>query len=226
MRALRFQWWIERVRLAIELVDAVRIDQVRGFVAAYEIPARNTTGRSGRWVRGPGREVFDAITAAIGPVPVVAENLGLITPPVERLRKELGFPGSVVLQFSFAASMVNAPRGEIDPDTVVYTGTHDNDTTVGWWHHASEREREHVLAAVREHGWSDTEPHWMLNRLALQSRAVLAILPAQDLLGLDSSARTNVPGRADGNGRWRLHPGQLDRTVATRLRDATEAAHR
>jgi len=226
MRANGYQWWIERFRRAVELVDAVRIDHFRGFVAAYEIPADNRTGRSGTWVRGPGRAVFDAIAGALGEVPVVAENLGLITPPVERLRKELGFPGSVVLQFSFAASMVNPQAGGIDRDTVVYTGTHDNDTSVGWWTAASEQERRRVEAEVREHGIQDTEPHWLLNRLALQSDAVLAILPAQDVLGLDSSARMNLPGRAEGNWRWRLQPAQLDASLAARLRDATEAARR
>jgi 4-alpha-glucanotransferase len=226
MRAVGYQWWIERFRRAMELVDAVRIDHFRGFVAAYEIPAGNHTGRAGTWVRGPGRAVFDAAAAAIGEVPVVAEDLGLITPPVQRLRAELGFPGSVVLQFSFQASMVNPQNSEIGRDTVVYTGTHDNDTTVGWWNDASERERSRVEAAVAAEGWTETEPHWMLNRLALESDGVLAILPAQDLLGLDSSARINVPGRAEGNWRWRLQPGQLDTALARRLRDATEAAGR
>jgi 4-alpha-glucanotransferase len=226
MRTLGFEWWIERFRRTVELVDAVRIDHFRGFVAAYEIPDRNATGRAGRWVRGPGRAVFDATTDALGPVPVVAENLGLITPPVERLRTELGFPGSVVLQFSFGESMVNRQPPEIERDTVVYTGTHDNNTSVGWWHEASERQREHVRAAAGAQGVTDTEPHWMLNRLALQSEGVLAILPAQDLVGLDGSARINVPGRAEGNWRWRLEPGQLDAGLAARLRDATHAADR
>jgi 4-alpha-glucanotransferase len=226
MRAAGYQWWIERFRRAVELVDAVRIDHFRGFVAAYEIPDRNRTARAGTWVRGPGRAVFDAVTGALGEVPVVAENLGLITPPVERLRTTLGFPGTVVLQFSFATSMVNAPSRGIDRDTVVYTGTHDNDTSTGWWSSASARERSRVEAAVREHGHDDPEPHWMLIRLALDSPGILAIAPAQDVLGLGPSARINVPGRAEGNWRWRLQPGQLDASLAARLRDATEAADR
>jgi 4-alpha-glucanotransferase len=226
MRATGFQWWIERFRRACELVDAVRIDHFRGFVAAYEIPVANTTGRAGTWVRGPGRAVFDGIRAALGDVRVVAENLGLITPPVERLRTALGFPGTVVLQFAFATSAVNPQRNEITRDTVVYTGTHDNDTSVGWWIDASEEERARVEAAARAHGWPDREPHWMLNRLALDSPGALAILPAQDLLGLDGSARINLPGRAEGNWRWRLRPGELDAALAARLRDATEASDR
>ncbi len=226
MRASGFRWWIERFRRAVELVDAVRIDHFRGFVAAYEIPDRNHTARAGTWVRGPGRTVFDAVGAALGDVPVVAENLGLITPAVERLRTTLGFPGTVVLQFSFSSGMVNAPARGIDRDTVVYTGTHDNDTTAGWWSGASARERSRVEAAARALGHDDAEPHWMLTRLALDSPGVLAIVPAQDVLGLGSAARTNTPGRAAGNWSWRLRRGQLDASLAARLREATEAADR
>jgi 4-alpha-glucanotransferase len=122
--------------------------------------------------------------------------------------------------------MVNPARGTIDRDNVVYTGTHDNDTTVGWWHDASDAERGRVEDAARAQHIDDPEPHWMFVRLALESDGVLAIVPAQDLLGLDSSARINVPGRAEGNWRWRLEPGQLGRALAARLRDATEAAGR
>jgi 4-alpha-glucanotransferase len=226
MRAERHRWWIERFRRALELVDAVRIDHFRGFVAAYEIPARNRTARSGRWVRGPGRAVFDAVERALGDVAVVAENLGVITPPVERLRTTLGFLGTVVLQFSFADGMVNPQRSGIARDDVVYTGTHDNDTATGWWMSASDRERARVEAAARELGSNDNEPNWMLIRTALDSVGVLAVIPAQDVLGLDSSARTNVPGRATGNWSWRLRPGQLDASLAARLRDVTVAADR
>jgi 4-alpha-glucanotransferase len=226
MRARGYRWWIERFRRAVELVDAVRIDHFRGFVAAWEIPEHHRSARAGRWVRGPGRGVFDASAATLRNVPVVAENLGLITPAVERLRHELDLPGTVVLQFAFAANLLNPQSSRIDTDTAIYTGTHDNDTTVGWWARASEAERARVEAATRAGGWPDTEPHWMLMRVALGSRAVLAVIPAQDVLGLDTSARTNTPGRADGNWRWRLQPGQLDRSLAARLRDATEAADR
>src|SRR3954454_6222660 len=162
IRATGYRWWIERLRRTIELVDAVRIDHFRGFVAGYEIPADHVTARSGRWVRGPGRRLFDTVAAALGEVPVVAENLGLITPPVERLRTELGFPGTVVLHFSFAESMVNAQNREIQGDTVVYTGTHDNDTSAGWWSKASAGERSRVRAAVHDRGLDDAEPSWML----------------------------------------------------------------
>jgi 4-alpha-glucanotransferase len=226
MRTQRYRWWIERFRRTLELVDAVRIDHFRGFVAAYEIPERNRTARAGRWVRSPGREVFAAIAEEVGHLPVVAENLGMITPPVERLRRDLRMPGTVVLQFSFQEHLVNPQSSTIDSDTVVYTGTHDNDTTVGWWARASERERTRVEDAVRSKGWPDREPNWMLARLALDSPGVLAVLPAQDVLGLDDAARLNVPGREHGNWRWRLRSGQLDASLAKRLRAATEAAGR
>src|SRR5439155_9297450 len=129
VRAQGYRWWIERFRRALELVDAVRVDHFRGFVAAWEIPERNRTARAGRWARGPGRAVFDAVARALGDLPVVAENLGLITPPVERLRHALRMPGTVVLQFSL--EQVVGPQPAFDRDTVVYTGTHDNDTTLG-----------------------------------------------------------------------------------------------
>ncbi len=226
MRAQGYRWWIERFRRTTELVDAARIDHFRGFVAAWEIPERNRTARAGRWVRGPGRAVFDAVRNALGDVTVVAENLGLITPAVERLRRSLDLPGTVVLQFSLRDGLVRPDPGGVDRAEVVYTGTHDNDTTVGWWTRASQRDRSRVESEVRARGWAEHEPHWMLVRLALESGGVLAMLPVQDLLGLDGSARLNVPGRPHGNWRWRLRPGQLDAALAARLRDATEAAGR
>lgn len=226
MRAQGYRWWIERFRRATELVDAVRIDHFRGFVAAWEIPERNRTARSGRWVRGPGRAVFDAVQHELGDLAVVAENLGLITPAVERLRRSLGYPGVVVLQFALGDARARWRPRPIEPSDVVYTGTHDNDTTVGWWSRAPDRVRARVESAVCTRGWPEREPHWMLVRLALDSPASLAIVPVQDLLGLDSSARLNVPGREGGNWAWSLERGRLDAALASRLRDATEAADR
>jgi 4-alpha-glucanotransferase len=204
----------------------VRIDHFRGFVAAWLIPERNRTARAGRWVRGPGRAVFDAARAELGDLALVAENLGLITPAVERLRAELGLPGSVVMQFAFQGGMVNRPPSEPTEHDVVYTGTHDNDTTVGWWRHASEAERDAVRRALDARGIVEEEPHWMLTRLALASRGAISIVPAQDLLGLGSEARTNTPGRARGNWSWRLPRRALTRALAERLRAETEAADR
>jgi 4-alpha-glucanotransferase len=222
VRARGYRWWIERFRRAYELVDAVRIDHFRGFVAAWEIPEGAASAREGRWVRGPGRAVFDAVRRELGAVPVVAENLGLITPAVERLRTDLGVPGTVVLQFAIADGTALG----VAPDTVVYTGTHDNDTTVGWWEQAPATTRARLVDAVRARGWHDTEPHWMLARVALESAAQLCVLPVQDLLGLGSEARINVPGRAAGNWRWRVDRDALTSDLAARVRDMTEAAGR
>jgi 4-alpha-glucanotransferase len=159
-------------------------------------------------------------------LPVVAEDLGLITPAVHRLRRQFGMPGCVVLQFLFTEQMRNPQRVPNDDDVVVYTGTHDNDTTVGWWTGLGDRGRRRVDDALAAAGLEDARPHWKLIRLALANRARTAIIPAQDLLGLDSSARMNRPGRARGNWTWRLDTGKLDRALAAELRDHTEAANR
>ncbi|HEX4493655.1 MAG TPA: 4-alpha-glucanotransferase [Acidimicrobiia bacterium] len=226
LRRQGYRWWIERFARTFELVDAVRIDHFRGFVAAWLIPERNRTARAGRWTRGPGRAVFDATRAELGDLALVAENLGLITPAVERLRSELGLPGSVVMQFAFQGDMVNRPPNEPTEHDVVYTGTHDNDTTVGWWRGASEPQRAGVRRALDARGIVEDDPHWMLTRLALASRGAISIVPAQDLLGLGSEARTNTPGRATGNWRWRLPRGALTPALAKRLRAETEASGR
>ncbi len=221
-----YRWWSERFRRALALFDAVRVDHFRGFVAYWEVPAGARTAIGGRWVRGPGRAVFDAVRAELGDLPIVAENLGLITPAVERLRRAIGAPGNVVLQFAFSGRRRDG-HAHVPEDAVVYTGTHDNDTTVGWWRRAPELERENVRRALGAVG-DDTpsEPHWGMIRLALRSPARVAIVPAQDVLGLGSEARMNTPGTTRGNWSWRLTPGQLTRELARRLRGETEAAGR
>jgi 4-alpha-glucanotransferase len=221
-----YRWWIDRFRRTFELVDAVRIDHFRAFVAAWVVPEGHRTAQAGHWTPGPGRAVFDAVRAALGTRSLVAENLGVITPAVERLRHALGLPGTIVLQFAFAEHSVNRERVWPQRHDVVYTGTHDNDTSVGWWRTASERERDAVRAALADRNIAEAEPNWMLIRLALDSPAAVSIVPAQDLLGLGSDARTNRPGRARGNWRWRLADGALDRPLARRLRDATVASGR
>jgi 4-alpha-glucanotransferase len=226
IRAQRYSWWIDRFRRSLELVDAVRVDHFRGFVAAWLIPESGLTALDGRWVRGPGARLFEAVEAVLGPVPLVAENLGIITPAVERLRRRFAMPGTVVLQFAFGGTSPNRPPTEPEEDDVVYTGTHDNDTTVGWWRTASQVQRAAVRRALGEGGITEEEPNWMLTRLALESRAAVAIVPAQDVIGLGSAARINRPGRARGNWSWRLDPRQLTPALARRLRDATEAALR
>jgi 4-alpha-glucanotransferase len=220
LRATGFRWWVERLRRTLELVDLARLDHFRGFVAYWSVPAGAPDARGGTWRRGPGRELFDAARADLGELPLVAEDLGVITPAVERLRDELGLPGMHVLQFAFDGGPSNPHRPENHRELgVVYTGTHDNDTALGWWSSLSP-------AARRATGLDAGEPHWSLIELALGSRARLAIVPVQDALGLGSEARMNTPGRARGNWGWRLEPGALNAELAARLRGATERSGR
>jgi 4-alpha-glucanotransferase len=226
-RADRYRWWTERLRRTFELVDMTRIDHFRGFVAYWAVPAGARDARNGRWRPGPGRELFDAATEALGELQLVAENLGVITPPVEHLRHELELPGMVVLQFGFAGAADNPHRPENhEEQSVVYTGTHDHDTIVGWLATLTDEQRAELARQLARHAIDEPAPHWALVRLALASRAALAILPAQDVLGLGSEARMNYPGRTEGNWGWRLEPGSLTRDLAARLRAATEAAGR
>ncbi|HVD57170.1 MAG TPA: 4-alpha-glucanotransferase [Thermoleophilaceae bacterium] len=219
-RAERWRWWIERFRRTLELFDLVRIDHFRGFVSYWAVPAGAKTAKGGRWRRGPGAEPFEVARRALGDLPLVAEDLGAITPAVVRLRERLGLPGMVVLQFGFEGGSANPHRLENHPENaVVYTGTHDNDTALGWWSSLTAAKR-------RATGLDPADPSWSLVERALSSRARLALLPAQDLLGLGSEARLNTPGRADGNWSWRLRRGQLTSALAARLRAATEAAGR
>jgi 4-alpha-glucanotransferase len=215
-RAAGYRWWAERFRRTFELVDLARIDHFRGFVSYWAVPERHKTARRGHWQRGPGRELFDAV----GDLPLIAEDLGVITPAVYRLRDELGLPGMAVLLWAFDPKPSNphAPRNH-RVHQVVYTTTHDTDTAAGWFAKLSKRKQ-------RETGLDPTEPHWGLIELALQSRASLAIVPAQDLLGLGSEAQMNRPGTASGNWRWKLKRGQLTGDLAERLRGATVTASR
>jgi len=226
-RRTGYRWWVERFRRTFELVDATRLDHFRAFVAYWAVPERHRTARSGTWRRGPGRELFAAARAALGELPLIAEDLGTITPAVERLRDELGLPGMTVLHFVFSEGMKNPQRlGGDDTNRVVYTGTHDNDTTCGWWESATRLERANVERALGAAGIHEDEPNWALIRLALVSPARLSLLPAQDLLGLGAEARMNTPGRAEGNWSWRLETGQLTDELARRTRRLTVAAGR
>jgi 4-alpha-glucanotransferase len=232
-----YEWWIARVRALLTIVDRVRIDHFRGFEAAWEIPADAQTAVQGQWVKGPGARLFEALRSALEmeQLPFVAENLGVITSEVEALRERFGLPGMAILQFAFGTDPQapdfrphNYPRNR-----VVYTGTHDNDTTVGWWTgevgHSTrsasdiEREREHVRRYL---GVDGREIQWDFIRAVLASVADTAIVPAQDLLGLGSEARTNRPGTMGGNWRWRLHPGQLSPAVFRRLGELSQSYDR
>jgi 4-alpha-glucanotransferase len=220
MRAQGYRWWIERLRRTFELYDLARLDHFRGFVSYWAVPEGNRTAKRGRWRRGPGLELFRAAERELGELPLVAEDLGVITPRVEELRDELGIPGMVVMQFGYDGPPSNVHRLENHPRrAVVYAGTHDCDTALGWWLSLSPRAR-------RATGLPGIEPHWELTEAVLSSRAELAIVQAQDILGLGSEARMNMPGTSKGNWRWQLRPGQLTGRHAARLREATTAAGR
>ena len=210
-RATDFRWWRERFRRTFELFDLCRIDHFRGFVSYWAIPARNSTAKRGRWRPGPGADLFRAVERELGDLPLIAEDLGHITPAVHRLRDELGLPAMVVLLWAFRRTRRNPHAHENHRrNCVVYTSTHDTDTAAGWF--ASLRPREQAAT-----GLDPREPHWGLIELAYASRAALAIVPAQDVLGLGSDARTNRPGRTDGNWRWRLERGALTPALARRV---------
>jgi len=224
MAADGFGWWRRRIARQRELFDLVRIDHFRGFEAAWHVPADAATARDGRWVSGPGADILSVLVEVAGPGRLVAEDLGLITPEVVALRDQFGLPGMKILQFAFDGSADNpylpAHHGE---RSVVYTGTHDNDTTLGWWSELDEGTRE----LVRSHLLDPGEPMpWALIRLALASTARLAVVPAQDLLGLGSESRMNTPGTDQGNWTWQASPGAFDEALAERLREAVAASGR
>ena len=199
MAAEGYRWWVDRVRRALAHADVFRIDHFRGFAGYWEVPASCPTAIEGRWVTGPGRALFDAIEAELGALPIVAEDLGLVTADVEELRDGLGLPGMRILQFGFSDDATHAflPHNYVR-NTVVYTGTHDNDTARGWWDAAPQRER--AFAGSYLHA-SARDIHWGMIRAASASVANLAIFPLQDVLGLDGRYRMNVPG-VMGNGNW------------------------
>jgi 4-alpha-glucanotransferase len=220
MRAGGYRWWIERFRRTFELVDLTRLDHFRGFVAYWSVRRGNRTAKSGRWRPGPGIRLFRAVEAELGPLPVVAEDLGVITEPVMRLRRGLGYPGMVVLQFALGGDPANPhlPANHVE-QSVVYTGTHDNDTTVGWWESLSEADRERSE-------FDPADPAWSLIGAAWASRAAVAVAPLQDVLRLGNEARMNLPGSQDGNWRWRYDRRALTSELATQLRQLTEGARR
>jgi 4-alpha-glucanotransferase len=226
-----YAWWIERLRATHALVDIIRLDHFRGFEKYWEVPGTDTTAMNGRWVPGPGAELFDAVQKALGALPIIAEDLGVITPEVDALRDQLSFPGMRVLQFAFGSDPKaddykphNYPR-----NCVVYTGTHDNNTTVGWFRGSAigdstlsseEKEGERRLA-LKYVGTDGREINWDFIRLALMSVADAAIIPMQDVLGLGSEARMNLPGTAEGNWCWRLVPDMLTGEINDRLKEVT-----
>jgi 4-alpha-glucanotransferase len=221
-----YAWWVERVHRIFELVDIVRIDHFRGFAGYWEIPASEPTAQIGRWVSGPGAALFGAIAKALGPLPIIAEDLGVITPDVEQLRKSFEFPGMRVLHFAWGEDGFAEPRflpHNHECDTVVYTGTHDNDTTLGWWQTAAEPVRHHLREYLATDGHA---VHWDLIRAACASVADLALYPMQDALGLDGRHRMNFPGKPEDNWTWRFTWGQVPADAAARLRRLNELYQR
>jgi len=217
LRRRRYRWWVDRVDRMFSLFDVVRIDHFLGFLRAWEVPASAATAREGRYERGPGGRLF----AALGPRGFIAEDLGLLTAEAARLRDDLGLPGMRVLQFGFGADPSHRPFS-IPRNCAVYTGTHDNNTTVGWFREGGD-DRARALDYA---GVPASRIHWGLIRVAYLSAADLAVVPVQDLLGLDGAARMNRPGEKEGNWGWRLRRGQLTKRHAARLRALKELAGR
>lgn len=214
-----YAWWIERIKSTFALVDIARIDHFRGFAAYWEIPAKQKTAVHGRWVVGPKEQLFDTVLLKLGKLPIIAEDLGLMTDDVIALRDRFSFPGMKVLQFAFAGDPKNSflPHNYA-PNFVVYTGTHDNDTSIGWYKSATERERAFVRKYI---GTEGKEIHWDLIRLASQSVADMALYPMQDVLGLGTEARMNLPGKSLGNWEWRFAWDQVGPEHAARLYELT-----
>jgi 4-alpha-glucanotransferase len=225
-----YRWWLDRFKATLELVDTVRLDHFRGFAAYWSVPAEEETAMNGAWVPGPGRALFDALAADLGPIPMIVEDLGEITPDVIALREELGFPGMKVLQFAFGDDVWTIPQGEnpylphnYEPNCAVYTGTHDNDTTVGWFASLSDEERASVLRYI---GGDGSRIARDLTRLAHQSVAAVAVIPLQDLLELGAEGRMNVPGRPEDNWTWRYTEDMVQHEQLMWLADLTAATAR
>ena len=226
-----FRWWIDRVKATLKTVDIVRVDHFRGFAAAWEVPGGDDTAVNGKWVNVPGKELFDALKNAIGDLPFWAEDLGVITPDVEELRDGFGFPGMRILQFAFGGDPKNhdLPHNYIN-NSVAYTGTHDNDTTVGWFNSGAgagstrddsqiNRERNFCLKYLNSDG---SEIHWNFIRAVWSSVANSAVAPMQDLLGLGNDARMNLPASVEGNWYWQCKDGDFSDEIAERLKELTE----
>ena len=229
MRSDGFRWWIERMRSMLEIFDIVRLDHFRGFAAAWEVPAEHKTAEHGRWVNAPGRELFTALRHAFGELPIIAEDLGLITPDVESLRDGFNFPGMRILQFAFGGDTQNPhlPHRYVN-NSVVYTGTHDNDTSRGWFQalnksatndEQAQRTRDYCLKYLNSNG---KQISWDMIRAALASVADTAITPFQDVLGLGSEGRMNLPATKGGNWNWRYSEKLSTDKLSERLRELTE----
>ncbi|MEB3213509.1 MAG: 4-alpha-glucanotransferase [Leptolyngbyaceae bacterium] len=215
-----FKWWLNRFKSLLDYVDYIRIDHFRGFQAYWEVDQGETTAMNGRWVDAPGDEFFEVVKQELGTLPIIAEDLGVITPDVEALRDKFGFPGMKILQFAFGSGPGNPYLPfNYSRNCLVYTGTHDNNTTVGWFKNIQEWEREGLIDYL---GQCDPDTiHWDLIRLALSSVADVAIFPLQDVLGLGEEARMNTPGQPSGNWGWRYREEDLTQELSDRLKHLT-----
>ncbi|MGB3136207.1 MAG: 4-alpha-glucanotransferase [Nodosilinea sp.] len=220
-----FAWWVKRFQVTLQYVDIVRVDHFRGFEAYWQVPAGEETAMNGEWIKAPGERFFNALKQALGTLPIMAEDLGIITPEVEALRDHFDFPGMRILMFAFG----NDPDNPYLPhnytrNTVVYPGTHDNDTAIGWWQQASDAEKQFLARYAGYHSPEAIEDiNWLLIRTALASVADLAILPLQDLLDLDGRSRMNDPSHNDGNWRWRYRSSTLlTQSLSDRLLTLTQ----
>jgi 4-alpha-glucanotransferase len=236
LAASGYRWWIERLAATLKMVDLIRLDHFRGFEAYWAIPAGEATAVNGRWIKGPGGAFLQAAQDAMGQLPLVAENLGVITPDVEAIRTKFGFPGMSILQFAFGKDPQgpdfrphNYPR-----ERVAYTGTHDCDTTVGWWTSSGRGESTRTDEEIRKErdytrrylNLDGQEIHWAFIRALLASVADTVVFPLQDVLGLGTEARMNLPGTSSGNWRWRFTSGALTPALSRRLRELTETYER
>jgi 4-alpha-glucanotransferase len=225
MKADGFKWWLQRFRTMLDYVDLIRVDHFRGFESYWQVKQGATTAINGEWVQAPGIQLFEALDRELGSLPILAEDLGIITPEVEALRDQFGFPGMKILHFAFGSGAGNPylPHHFIQ-NCLVYTGTHDNDTTVGWFAALADEERQMVIDYLG--GLSPEGIHWDLIRLAMRSVANQVIIPVQDLLGLGSDARMNLPSTAGGNWAWRYAENALTDEIRDRLLHLTQTYNR
>jgi 4-alpha-glucanotransferase len=227
LRQTGYGWCVDRLRALLAHVDVIRLDHFRGFAAAWHIPAGASTAQAGHWVPGPGAEFFSTVQRELGGLPFIAEDLGLITPDVRMLRDQFRLPGTKVLQFAFDGHSDNPYLPEnYSSNIVVYTGTHDNDTTRGWFEALPQNQRENVWNHLKRRPGETSEIAWELIRLAWSSVAALAMAPLQDVLNLGTEARMNLPGRVEGNWRWRCTEDMLSDPALDRLRELTTTSNR
>ncbi|HTP79627.1 MAG TPA: 4-alpha-glucanotransferase [Bacteroidota bacterium] len=219
MKKQKFRWWVDRFRRTLDFFDILRIDHFRGFAGYYAIPASEKTAERGTWLKGPGAGLFNAVDRTLGKLPIIAEDLGLMTPDVTALRDRFQYPGMKILQFAFSDGADNPflPHNFV-PNCVVYTGTHDNDTTIGWYGSAPDHEKDFVRRYSATNG---ADIHWTLIRIAYQSVADMAIIPFQDVLGLGTKHRMNYPGTSTGNWEWRFSWDMVQPIHASAIRELT-----